>query len=490
MSVERDGTLLAREDALMIQAINRTSTRRFLDAAVVLVLAIAAMHCSEPVGRTSDSDDLAGDIAEAVLISGVSTQSSGTDIEGATLLNGGAALDTVYLSFRPGSLPNATRLELANSTRSLAPVQVDVKEGGVDPVAIGGREGDSISITTWLTDGRNIVTMVKIPAKRPASVVRSKPPRGRSDVALNVVITVVFTEPVNRSTVTASSLRLMRGETAIPGKLVFHEEAWLVDFVPDQPLRPRSEHVLIATRDITDRSGGPLDSTYTAAFETGTSVCEAGDSNCGANLDPTFNIVSGTVMQFTQDGRREPIPEAEVSAWVRLPDGTDYQLHQKSDASGRYQFGSLPQADVAIRASAPGLEQHCGVETRTYTKMYDVLDILLAPPGDFRDVELSRATTNFRSFSEGHTLEVVGWRTDGIAQYGARIPGAMITWEAPEGFVRLRATTDSNGSYLVCGIPSTPLAFSIVKQGFKTIQVPSTKWILDAVYYFGLQREQ
>jgi len=90
-------------------------------------------------------------------------------------------------------------------------------------------------------------------------------------VALNSIISIVFSEPVSGNTVTPSSVRLFRGTTLVAGT-VSVLQATTVVFTPAAPLDPNTEYQLQVTREVRDLQGDQLDSALTVDFTTGTTL--------------------------------------------------------------------------------------------------------------------------------------------------------------------------------------------------------------------------
>jgi hypothetical protein len=405
---------------------------------------------------------LSSELATKAVIS-ASQNRSDRDLITGRLAISSESEDSVYVSFAPGSLPLAKKIEVENSSRHSAPVTAVVRDGGVDPVSVGGAEGDTLRITAWTADGKSGVTMIKVPSKRPPSVVRTNPPRGRTDVPLNIIITVVFTEPINRGTVTASSLRLLRDGRVVPGKFFIHDEGWLVDFLPDDALLPRTSYNLVVTNEITDRNGSALEQLYSSSFMTGTERCTLEQSECQTGSIPPVKVVTGTVSEWTPAGV-VPLRGAQVSAWIQEPGG-GYMLNGiVTNEDGSYTIRSLPDALVIVGASSSGLEQHCSTYATTYGVNSVTADVLLSPRGRFAGVT-QPGPSPLKGIVEVHPMEWFG-----AFPYGPPIPDVTIKWEAPEGFVALTATTDTSGVAVFCRVPSLPnTRLTITKSGFNGI---------------------
>jgi alpha-tubulin suppressor-like RCC1 family protein len=81
---------------------------------------------------------------------------------------------------------------------------------------------------------------------------------------------VVFSAPIDPTTLTSGSVQLLRGAKPIAGTLRFADAAHLqAQFHGDAPLAPQTEYQLVITTAIRDMNGLPLDSDVNVPFTTG-----------------------------------------------------------------------------------------------------------------------------------------------------------------------------------------------------------------------------
>jgi Tol biopolymer transport system component len=190
----------------------------------------------------------------------------------AASLTGGGATDgrsVVYVSARPGTFADATGVELRNLTAD-EPVlpTIPVVEGGFDPVAVPARAGDELELTIR-TAGTQTVLLLTVPPDRPPLVVRTDPPKGRTDVAFAARPVVIFSEPMDPSTVTPASVQLIRDGTAVAATVgVVPESPFTARLVPDEPLEPSTSYELVVTAAVRDLQGDPLEEEVRVSFVT------------------------------------------------------------------------------------------------------------------------------------------------------------------------------------------------------------------------------
>src|SRR6185503_2898149 len=87
---------------------------------------------------------------------------------------------------------------------------------------------------------------IKVPARRPPRVVRTNPPRGRTDVAFNVHVEAVFSEPLNPSTVAPAGFSLLNEGIAVPVTIELSSDGLIVKVVPDEPLEAGQDYILVS----------------------------------------------------------------------------------------------------------------------------------------------------------------------------------------------------------------------------------------------------
>lgn len=192
---------------------------------------------------------------------------------GASLSVGGtSSTDVVYVSLPPGTIPNGGLATIRN-TRTGAEVLAAMAAGGFDPVPIEARVGDTLALDVDLIGGRDSSLVLPVPAARPPVVVRTEPPPRKRDVPLNASVVVVFSEPIDPSTV--GGIRLLRDGAAVGGHIVLSADGLRGTFQPDQLLAAGADYVLSISTDVTDLSGDRLEQPVRVEFTTGSTVAAA-----------------------------------------------------------------------------------------------------------------------------------------------------------------------------------------------------------------------
>ena len=180
--------------------------------------------------------------------------------------------EVAYVSLPPGTQPTGrtARIRLVGSAGSQVTTVID---GGFDPVPVNAGAGDSIDVSVRNAGGQTVLqTRLAVAARRPPIIVRTRPPRRKTDVPLNSPIVIVFSEPIDGNSLTASSVQLFRGTSAVPGTIqILQGTGAAAAFVPSAPLAANTEYRLEVARAVQDRDGDALTAAVSLSFTTGQS---------------------------------------------------------------------------------------------------------------------------------------------------------------------------------------------------------------------------
>jgi hypothetical protein len=95
------------------------------------------------------------------------------------------------------------------------------------------------------------------------------PTPGLITIPRNVPVTVSFTRPVDRTTITVASFALTVGGTPVAGTFSFEFDDTVVLFTPSSVLAASTAYTLTLTQTITSADGIPLDGGFSGSFTTG-----------------------------------------------------------------------------------------------------------------------------------------------------------------------------------------------------------------------------
>jgi len=247
--------------------------------------------------------DLGGETLEAPVSVGFHSVNAPSNPPPWDLIVSNPAAGVAYASWTPGTA-SGDRVVIQNR-RTRAQVTAELVDGGVGPVSIAAVAGDTLDFRVDVTASSQVLKFFAVvPLRRPPVVVRTDPPTGRRDVALDAALRVVFSEPIDAATVTASSVQLSMDGSALAGTLAFGDTAHLtVTFTPAEPLAAGAEYELRVTQAIADLDGDTLEEPATVGLTT-----------LGPPLPP------GTQLAFVRGGQIYRV-NSDGRGVVRLSDG-------------------------------------------------------------------------------------------------------------------------------------------------------------------------
>ncbi len=209
-------------------------------------------------------------------VSSVTVSAAGAGFAAA---RGAAEVEVAYVSLPPGTIPDG-EVAVIRDRRSGTAVTTAMLDGGFDPVAVTASVGDTLDVDVRVSGGdvpRHLV--LAVPAYRKPRVVRTYPPHKKRDVVLNVMPLVIFSEPIDQSTLSEESVQLWRViggiRVRVPGQRDFRDAEHLsAGFMPAAQLDANADYELVVTTGIRDLDGDALETATRARFRTGSSVAQ------------------------------------------------------------------------------------------------------------------------------------------------------------------------------------------------------------------------
>ena len=254
----------------------------------LVLLAVGVASCSQDAAGPPDGGSGHGgsgeppspmNVSNPRSLSSVSLNASSSIAPGTHATVGGVRSMSVsvdanvaYISLQPQTFAGGSNAVITNR-RSGATLTAPIVDGGIDPVQLSATAGDSVVIEAITTSGVTIGTVSNVvPDRRPPTIVRSSPGRGKTGVPLNKNIEVVFTEPVAPSSV-GSSIQLFHGNTQVSGSAQILQGATAsIVFKPTANLVANTNYELVVTKGVQDLDGDAVDSVTRIPFTTGTSI--------------------------------------------------------------------------------------------------------------------------------------------------------------------------------------------------------------------------
>ena len=303
-----------------------TMKLRSLGIVAVLATLVAVLSCggadgtapptlAEPgaIARVSDSTLLAGLNVSGPIAEGLVPPALGA-------LDASVALsaEVSYVSLVPGTISNGTTATIIN-LRNQHHETVQIGDGGFDPFPIPASLGDSLLITVSRAGQPDAVAYTAVAARLAPRIVRTRPPRGQTDAPLNTIITVVFSEPLDPSSVNPTSVALTTAGTPVAGAVrVVPELGYAVEFTPSALLTPGTTYSL-TVNGVTNLAGTPLAAPASVTFTTVSALGAGSVLSVTVSPDPATTKV-GQQLQLTATvtdatGRVVEIPQLHALFW-------------------------------------------------------------------------------------------------------------------------------------------------------------------------------
>lgn len=247
-------------------------------------------------------------IAATLMLAGCGDSSEPKDNQGGPPPGGapvaGLALSAPVPSAAAGSSPSETVVFVSVAPRTIArAATVEIKsdgvaertlaatDGGFDPVAVPGEAGDQVEVTITDSAGGKTTKSGFAKERMRPRVVRTSPASRKTDVPLNIRVSVVFTTPMDSASV-VGGVTVLVGGVAVSGTLELKPGALAVEFTPTAPLVANSNYEVRVAGSVRDVLGTTLGDGLVVGFRTaGTPAVPTGSirvitMTTGENIDP------------------------------------------------------------------------------------------------------------------------------------------------------------------------------------------------------------
>jgi len=343
----------------------------------------------------------------------------------------------VYVSLLPGTVLSGRSAAIRNLTMGFS-ATANVVDGGFDPVPLVAGVGDSVEVVVADGSGGTTRVALAVPARRAPIVIRTVPPRGGTDVPLNSLIRVVFSEPMDPRTLTSATVRLLQNGTPVAGRIVLAADGLRADFVPDSLLARATDYTLVVEAATADLSGDVLGQSVAVGFTTG-----SGAPAASVAVSPsTVALAPGDTVQLTaspRDAAGNPLTGLAV-AWSSSDSAV-----AKVSASGLVTGVTVGSATVTAI-----VEQQRG--TATVTVVVPVASVTVSP--------------STVALAPGDTVRLAATPKDAA---GTALTGRAVAWSSSDSAV---ATVSASG--LVTGVAvgsATVTAIVEQQRGTATVAV-------------------
>ena len=212
----------------------------------------------------------------------------------------------VYVSAVPGTFQATSSISLGNETNPSTTVTTTLRDGGFDPIAVNAKSGDRVSLTALSPAGAVSVYGARVSEQRSPSIVRTNPHGTQTGVAINEHPYVVFSEPVDISTVTPASFTLAQNGGLVSGAVTVSEDRLTVGFTPNASLETEKTY-LLEVKGVRDSDGDVLTTNPVVSFTTLSSTApgsiEITVVTSGPDPDTDGYFLSETGARTHQGGR-------------------------------------------------------------------------------------------------------------------------------------------------------------------------------------------
>jgi alpha-tubulin suppressor-like RCC1 family protein/uncharacterized protein YjdB len=244
---------------------------RIVSGLAVLGLMASLDACRDPSSSDgTDTEDVTPTISEPVIAASpfAGGASGGGRILRSTMAAAGAEDPLAYIAVPPDPLRIADVAVIQSRERE-GSIIVAVRNGGFDPVPVAASPGDSVDIQFLRLGGGDagLLTM-RVPSKKAPKVVRSNP-RGRADVPINKHIVVVFSEPIDTTSLTSATFRLRRNNTTIAGHIQYIDNPRLTFAIVPEAELARGQSYTLEVTGVRDAQGEVLEGRFRHTFTTG-----------------------------------------------------------------------------------------------------------------------------------------------------------------------------------------------------------------------------
>jgi uncharacterized repeat protein (TIGR03803 family) len=246
----------------------------------IVIDAALKLGCSAPVSISliNPSGGAAG-LSPTIAIRGVNTSFT----QGVTVATFGAGI----------SVGGATEGQPGQVT-VITPTSA-IAQLTIDPAAATGAR--SVTVTTLsqvATSANGFNVLAALPAYGPLSVANTSPAANATGVSLSATIQVVFNEPLDSSTITASTFALSNAAGPLPVSLSFNAGSnTTVSMAPGGLLTPQTVYTVTVAAQVKNAAENPLGTVLTFSFTTQPPASVTGALTLPAGLTPaSLSVIS------------------------------------------------------------------------------------------------------------------------------------------------------------------------------------------------------
>ncbi len=134
------------------------------------------------------------------------------------------------------------------------------------------------------------------------TVIATSPVDGASGVAPTAAVTVTFSEAMDPTTISTSTITLKVTATgaAVPGTVSYNTSSHVATFLPSASLAQATGYTLTVAPSVKDVAGNPMGSPFSFSFTTGDTVAPTVVSVSPANLSTNVPVGTAVVVTFSE----------------------------------------------------------------------------------------------------------------------------------------------------------------------------------------------
>lgn len=221
--------------------------------------------------------------------------------------SGSSQVTVAYVSAIAGTFPGADSVLVRNETIGAPARAPRLVDDGFDPVGIDAGVGHRLSVTVFLNSGKTGRFVATAPSRGQPRIVRTSPAQGGKEIPTSALARVVFSEPIDEASLTAS-VAMLRNGTPIDGTVGVSADGLMATFKPARQLDSETGYSLEIAGGVRDRDGDTLGSAVTVAFTTEPAIAESGELlfvSLGDRQIYSINVDGSGLVRLTDRGRNE-----------------------------------------------------------------------------------------------------------------------------------------------------------------------------------------
>jgi Bacterial Ig-like domain len=240
-----------------------------IDSRVLVLVALAACGADEKINAPAEPVSVPTQ-AQANSLFTVSAPYGSTD---ARIIgdDGTPVTSVVYVALPEGSISDGVSVTVT-APDGLA--TGNIVNGGMDPIVVSARIGESLTAAVLKTDGQTTNYTLGIPAAGSPVVIRFSPLPNTVDIPLDATILVEFSEPIAAFSQSPAAIQLWQGDPAaaeaVPGQVAFGDSTRItMVFTPNALLDSATTYSVSLAQGIVDSFGMAIQTAPMIQFTTG-----------------------------------------------------------------------------------------------------------------------------------------------------------------------------------------------------------------------------